>query len=115
MLTIHMKSGGRRDPVVSQLSLTELFRTVRVFGEVPFIEPSSGMLLNLTHVERIYDEEAVAALEDERERTAGDYEKLRDHGTPLPEVGTCLHGYVRGTCSRCASPAERDEWGTVSP
>lgn len=95
MLTIHMKSGGRRDPVVSQLSLTELFRTLRVVGEVPFIEPSAGTLLNLTRVERIYDDtvdeeselttsEAVAALEDEQ-----------------ADVTVCPHGYLRYTCSIC--------------
>lgn len=56
MLIIHMKSGGRRDGVVSQLTLTALFRTVRVVAEVPFIEPSPGLLLSLAHVERIEDD-----------------------------------------------------------
>lgn len=66
MLTIVMQETGPiAAPVVSQLSLIELFRTVRVFGEVPFIEPSAGTLLNLTHVERIYD--------DAPEETSGNY------------------------------------------
>lgn len=105
MLTIFMQDTSPVEaaaPVVSQLSLTELFRTLHVVGEVPFIEPSAGTLLNLTHVERIYDD----TVDDEREAT----------GTPADYVPqSCPHGYIRGTCSRCASPAERDEWGTVGP
>ena len=72
MLTIIMQeeasSVGQRVPVVSQLSLTELFRTLRVVGEVPFIEPSAGTLLNLTHVERIYDDAAEQLADEDAAR-----------------------------------------------
>lgn len=57
MLNILVLSrGGARVEYTSQLGLAELFRTLRVVGDVPFIEPSPGTMLNLTHVERIYDD-----------------------------------------------------------
>lgn len=90
------------------MTVAELFRTVRVVGEqVVFLEPRPGLLLNLAHVERIEEEEGV--------RTTDDYRRLAEQGIPLSDVDECPHGYIRGTCSRCASPAERDEWGAVGP
>lgn len=91
MLTIIMQETSPVEaaaPVVSQLSLTELFRTVRVFGEVPFIEPSAGTLLNLTHVERIYDDTVEQASADENEREAAALEDDRDtpEYAPTPDI-----------------------------
>lgn len=76
MLTIHMKGRHlRSDGITCTLGLNELFRTLRVVSEVPFIEPCPGLLINLQHVERfdldtepeLTTEEARAALEDEQE------------------------------------------------
>lgn len=73
MLEIHMID--QDEPSVCFLTLEELLRTAHVIGEVPFIKPREGALLNLTAVTRIIEdngtelttEEARAALEDERE------------------------------------------------
>lgn len=75
MLTIHMKNRTRQDGITCMLDVAALFRTLRVFGEVPFVEPYPGLLINVQHIERLdFDnepelstDEAVAALEDERE------------------------------------------------
>lgn len=122
MLTITMNPAHQIDgrPCARTLSfaltLAELFRTVQVHGgQAVFLQPRPGLLLNLAHVERIEEEEgeqdedveltteeAVAALEDEREYSAS-------------PIRMCPHEFIRSTCSRCASPAERDEWGSVGP
>lgn len=124
MLTITMNPAHQVDgrpyarTMSFPLTLAELFRTVQVHGgQAVFLQPRPGLLLNLAHVERIEEEEGeqAAADEQERVRTADDYRAMVEHGTPLPAVGECPHGYVRGTCSRCAGPAERDEWGSVGP
>lgn len=83
MLRITMRSG---EGAVFIGELADLFRTVQVHGEVPFIEPRAGMLLNLTQVERIED----------------------DGPAPVAQVAveTCPHGYVRDTCSRCQPGGE---------
>lgn len=44
------------EPFVFGGTTAELFRTVRVVAEVPFIELSPGHLVNLTAVERIGDD-----------------------------------------------------------
>lgn len=83
MLKITMRSG---EGAIFLGELSDLFRTVQVHGEVPFIEPSAGTLLNLTHVERIYDDAAEQAATDEAEQA---------------DVTVCPHGYLRYTCSIC--------------
>jgi hypothetical protein len=67
------------EPLLCFLTIEELMRTAHVVGEVPFVKPRHGMLLNLTTVQWIIEaeyaadepelttEEAVAALEDEQE------------------------------------------------
>lgn len=108
MLTIIMHELSTDEaaaPIVCQLPIQDLFRTLRVIGEVPFIEPSPGTLLNLTHVERIYDDASEQAAADEAEI------EFVDGGVPAAEapegfgIDTCPHGYIVGTCTRCAAEA----------
>lgn len=47
------------------LTIADLFRTVQVHGgQAVFLQPRPGLLLNLAHVERIYDDTAEQAAEE---------------------------------------------------
>lgn len=64
----------QESPSVCFMTIEELLRTAHVVGEVPFIKPTDGVLINLTAVVRLVEieeselstDEARAALEDER-------------------------------------------------
>ena len=119
MLEILMKGRHpRSETVVSQLSITELMRTIRPMADgAVFIEPAKDTLLNLCHVERITElsdeepglttEEAVGALEDEAEQAAA----VNVVGTPAHGWSPCPHGFIQGTCEECKRVAQETEQG----
>lgn len=70
MITLHLSDpDGEREPLVfPDMTLAGLMRTIRPVGErFVFVEPRPGMLVNLAHVEVIYDSEAGDAAADEDE------------------------------------------------
>lgn len=97
------------------MSLAELFRTVRVVGErLVFVEPRPGYLINLAHVESIEDDAGELrtghqSAGDPRAEHAGrraDCSICAPETTPADYVlRACPHGYVMGTCTRCATEA----------
>lgn len=85
MLTIHMKGRtGNGGGILSQLDVHALFRTLRLVGEVPFIEPRDGMLLNLTLVERIEFDDGGAAEQAEADEDEELAARLRAGETVEP-------------------------------
>jgi hypothetical protein len=73
------------EPLLCFLTIEELMRTAHVVGEVPFIKPRHGMLLNLTTVQWIIEAEYVA---DETELTTGEaVAALEDEDEVDPRYG----------------------------
>lgn len=58
MVTIYLTSDNdEREPWFFEGSIADLFRTVRVAGEVAFVEVSPGSLINIACIERIVEEQ----------------------------------------------------------
>lgn len=102
MVTIHLcDPDDERSPLeFPGLTLVELFRKPRVVGDAVLLEPRPGMLVNLAHVELIYDSEAPDPVELTTEEAVAALEDEREYGAP-PGVELCRHGYVKDTCSIC--------------
>jgi hypothetical protein len=115
VLTIFRAGQGDADdtPWFYEGTTAELFRTVRVIGEqVVFVEVSPGHLINVAHIERIADDveqpDKLAALLEHRGRQRAERAALPGEvrATPIPGgPASCPHGYITGTCSRCATEA----------
>lgn len=99
---IEIYTTDRDDPAVFDGTIAELFRTVQVHGGAAvFVQPRSGALINLAHVVRIVTDEEPT--EPELAPPPGYRTSRPGTASPLPGVRSCPHGFVEGTCSRCAA------------